>query len=356
MTELDRKTRDALSTVRAHWGEADAHAAEQAVRRRIRRRAATRRIGGAAVGVLLLVAGAFALLRAPAPAPASPPMQAKASRSFRFSDGSVADPIGISSVLHVAADTPTRAVVEVATGSGRFTVKKNPARVFRVEAGAVTVEDLGTIFSVERVADRARVSVEEGQVRVSWRGGERTMAAGEAGLFPPEAAPATVAPAKPSPSHRAESKRSWRELAEDGEYDAAWDALGAAAQPSDEPGDLLLAADVARLSHHPAEAVTQLRKVIRDHANDPRAPLAAFTLGRVLLEALGEPREAAEAFARAEELAPDGPLAQDAIAREVEALSRAGETAGAHARAVEYLRRYPDGRRLHAVKRFGGID
>jgi transmembrane sensor len=120
--------------------------------------------------------------------------------------------------------------------------------------------------------------------------------------------------------------------------------------------DLLLAGDVARLSGHADAAVAQLSRAMARHPDDPRAPLAAFTLGRVQLEDLGSPREAAHAFARARELAPGGPLAEDALAREVEAWSRAGETETARARALAYTRRYPDGHRTHAVRRFGGLE
>jgi transmembrane sensor len=102
--------------------------------------------------------------------------------------------------------------------------------------------------------------------------------------------------------------------------------------------------------------VPRLVRAMTLHPDDPRAPLAAFTLARVHLEELGAPREAARAFARARELAPNGPLAEDALAREVEAWSRAGETETAHARAVEYTQRYPAGRRLRAVRKFGGLD
>ena len=94
--------------------------------------------------------------------------------------------------------------------------------------------------------------------------------------------------------------------------------------------DLLLAGDVARLSGHAAAAVAPLSRAVTLHPGDPRAPLAAFTLGRVHLEDLGAPRDAAIAFARARELAPDGPLAEDALAREVEAWSRAGEAEREH--------------------------
>jgi hypothetical protein len=87
-------------------------------------------------------------------------------------------------------------------------------------------------------------------------------------------------------------------------------------------------------------------------ANDPAALLS---LGRVLLENLGQPSEAAEAFALARGCAPHGPLAEDALAREVEALSKAGHSREAYERAQLYVQSYPSGRRLHAVRLFGGL-
>jgi transmembrane sensor len=102
--------------------------------------------------------------------------------------------------------------------------------------------------------------------------------------------------------------------------------------------------------------VEPLERAFSLHAADPRAPLAAFTLGRVLLDDLGRPREAADAFARARTVSPSGPMAQDSLAREVEAWSRAGETAIARERAAEYVRLYPDGRRLRSVLRYGGLE
>jgi transmembrane sensor len=124
----------------------------------------------------------------------------------------------------------------------------------------------------------------------------------------------------------------------------------------DEPGDLLFAADVARLSGNPQLAVPRLERVVRAHAGDSRAPLAAFTLGRTLLDGLGRPREAADAFARARRLSPSGALAQDALAREVESWSRAGEASLAHQRALDYLKLYPGGRREKAVRYHGGLE
>jgi hypothetical protein len=117
---------------------------------------------------------------------------------------------------------------------------------------------------------------------------------------------------------------------------------------------LLAAADAARLQGKAQEGATLLRKILRDHRSDPRASLAAFTLGRVLLMELAQPRQAAEAFAEARALAPDGPFAEDALAREVEAWANAGDMTKARARARDYLRSYPSGRRVHAVRALGG--
>jgi transmembrane sensor len=143
-------------------------------------------------------------------------------------------------------------------------------------------------------------------------------------------------------------------LAEDGDYEAAYAEL-LLSGVRDNPGDLLLAADVARLSTHPDRAAQYLRKVLQRHATDSRAPLAAFTLGRILLDQLGRPHEAAEAFARTRRMAPSGALAQDALAREVESLARAGDEVRARERAEEYLSAYPEGRRRTAVRRYAGI-
>jgi transmembrane sensor len=149
---------------------------------------------------------------------------------------------------------------------------------------------------------------------------------------------------------------SWRPLAEKGRYDEAHLALKKAGPNAvrDETADLLLAADAARLSGYPAEAVPYLERVVRGHAADPRSSLASFTLGRVLLDELGRPREAADAFARAR--AAGGPLAEDALAREVEAASRSGDITRSRELAREYQTRYPKGRRAKAVSRFGGLD
>ena len=121
------------------------------------------------------------------------------------------------------------------------------------------------------------------------------------------------------------------------------------------PDDLMLAADVARQAGRPERAVPFLERVVKEHAREVSAQLAGFSLGKVYLDNLDEPALAARRFADVRAMAPGGGLAQDALAREVEAWSRAGETARARDGALEYVRLYPHGRRVAAVKDLGGI-
>ncbi|HEX2659761.1 MAG TPA: hypothetical protein VHU40_15860 [Polyangia bacterium] len=119
---------------------------------------------------------------------------------------------------------------------------------------------------------------------------------------------------------------------------------------------LIHAADEARRAGKAADAVPLLQRLLREHPADVRAPLAAFTLGRVLLAQLRRPGEAADAFALARRLAPHGALAGDALAREVEASARAGDAARAARLAADYVAAYPHGQRREAVRRWGGLD
>ena len=126
-----------------------------------------------------------------------------------------------------------------------------------------------------------------------------------------------------------------------------------------EPPDLealMRSADAARRAGHPAQALPYLRRLLRDHPADARAPLAAFTLGRILLAELDRPAEAADAFALSRRLAPGGPMASHALAREVEAAARSGDAARARRLAETYVATYPAGPHLAAVKGHGGIE
>jgi transmembrane sensor len=388
----------ARELVQVSWTDDRARAVERAFFLRRRRRRAVR--GAVSVGLLFLVGAGVAVgllrnTRDPGRRPATV-SAAAAPAPLRLDDGSRAIPLDASSTVEVVTFGPERAELRLLGGSARFEVIPNRARLFRVQAGHVTVTVKGTIFVVARERGQVAVTVEEGVVEVRSSTGIALLARGQSGRYedaPPSAEPIEtdaglapepptaqvappVTPAVPSvqgsrskvalgesaPARRTRPRDprpegpDWKTLAQRGDFDGAHAALAKQGPPRDDPADLLLAADVARLTRHPAEAVSLLRRVVDRHGQDPRAPLAAFTLGRVLLEELGRPQEAAAAFAQARRLGPSGPLAEDALAREVEAWSRAGVLDRARERATEYLQRYPGGARIRSVRRHAGLD
>jgi transmembrane sensor len=342
--------------VEARWeGERDA-VARAAVERRGRPRPLA--WGLAAVGAATCVAAMAAWLvptsrRAPAPAglsadaPTAPASVAPASATPLLDGTDLApDPEGEGRSFVLRA------------GKARFVVPHDPLHPFRVRAGPIVVEDLGTMFTVGIAADgTVAVDVQEGSVRVRGEGDAIEVLAGQRRDFPSEARAAAVStPEVPGavPAPRLTNLPHWQALAESGRFDDAYQALLVAGPSAvhDDTTELLAAADAARLSGHPAEAAAYLRRVLRAHGRDPRAALAAYTLGRELLDELGRPAEAVDAFERAR--ADGGVMAEEALAREVEACSRAGDAPRARDLAAEYMRRYPGGRRARAVAKFGG--
>jgi hypothetical protein len=99
--------------------------------------------------------------------------------------------------------------IEVVLGRGRVDCEVEPRQErepFRVTAGDVAVDVVGTVFSVER-AEEVRVGVERGKVSVRSRAGEVTLAAGQA-WSERDGVTTTIAmggpPPQPSPRKRGE--------------------------------------------------------------------------------------------------------------------------------------------------------
>lgn len=310
-----------------------------------------------------------------APAPARVPVPC----ALKLNDGSTVACDDASTEVRLSEQTPRQITVDLVSGRAHFSVSERRDRVFRVRAGEVSVLVLGTVFSVDRSGERVRVSVHRGVVLVDRGQDERLLSAGEEESFSPQAPPpgapaaldtetsrvvavATAKPRRPSRKLRdaapdataTQADGLWRRLALAGAMREAYELLRTV-QVKNDPEDLLLAADAARRSGHPEGAVTYLDRLVREHPQDHRAALAAFTLGRLLLGA-GRAAEAAQAFARARSSAPGGVLAEDALAREVESWAAAGERARARTAAEQYVSSYANGRRLEAVKRLGGLD
>jgi transmembrane sensor len=344
--------------------------------------------------------------RVVSPQPTAAVTRVSARQRVRLADGSSALVSSSVGTLDVLRNESAHLELALRSGTAHFEVVPNKTRKFVVTAGSVQVHVVGTVFDVEQGDERVRVAVSEGKVRVETPTGTQFVRGGESAWFDTtgarlsdEAEPAadrelapstepghatadTKAPPlriadtlpesapRSSREHAVKSKRlaakedkpvvapkvSWRSLCQSGDYDAAYRLLESGTVVENEPAALMDAADAARLSNHPEASVAYLRRVLREHSRSPVAPLAGFTLGRVLLERLGQPSEAAEAFASARSIAPQGSLAQDALAREVEAWSKAGNSHEAYERAQLYVQLYPSGRRLRAVRLYGGLE
>lgn len=306
-----------------------------------------------------LLGGGFSAVVAPAQGSsaaraegtAAPPVPALASaqsmpRTWALSDQSRATALSPGTEVVVEDDAPGRTLLRLEQGRARFEVTRRAERSFEVRAGSVTVSVIGTVFEVEVIADRIGVAVERGAVDVAWGVGRRRLLTGERGWFPPlvlgdsEVAQVSPPASKGSPAPALERDEP-----------AARSQAGATSAR-----ELLAESDAARTRGEPARGAELLRRILREHPNDARVPLAAFTLGRLLLNELGKPREAATTFHDLRVRAPRGEFAEDALAREVEAWKLAAEPARAQRAAETYLERYPAGRHVRRVKALAGLE
>lgn len=287
--------------------------------RRARRRAQLR-VAAAACVLGALAAGAYAMLDeggAPAPLPLARAdgeafeRVGPAERVVLVDRSRVeTDGAGAIDVLENGGDSIT---LHLTRGRGRFEVTPRTGRRWRVEAAGVSVEVVGTVFTVERGDEGVDVAVERGVVIV--RGarvpdGVRRLQAGDALRVPPEAA--AIAEVEPA---RAEEPAP---VVED-------PAPEVTAPPPERPSAraLLAAADRARAEGRRDDAIEALSALVSAHPRSREAPLAAFTNARLLRES-GRTREAASWYRRALALGLPEPLAESAESALVE-LSSAPE-------------------------------
>ncbi len=279
------------------------------------------------------------------------------SRLVTLSDGSRIE-LAPGAALSALASTPAELRLSLTQGSARFEVSPQGTRAFRVVAGPVEVSVVGTGFRVTNTTERVTVEVTHGKVRVraaALPNGETFLTAGEAAVVP------VIKPAAAAAEHSAAenggAEAAARDAAARGDFERAFSLLGEhgfddAVADAKSVDQLLLLADTARLSGHPRKAVRPLERIAERYPKDERASIAALSLARVQLDQLHDPAQAARVLDRAITLGLPQGLAEDAYARRVEALSKAGEHAKASAAAAEYLTRFPAGRRRAAVQKW----
>jgi len=237
-----------------------------------------------------------------------------------------------------------RVEATVERGEVAFDVRHTDSRVFVVHAAGFDVVDRGTRFVVGVEGDGVHVSVETGSVEIV-RGSEpaRRLGGGESWT---NGATATTAPTDAASGGPPAPLASPTEASAAAPSSTSVETAHAPPVPSPGPREILQTANEARLAGHPREAAAAFDSLRRRYRSDPRAGLAAFELGRLRLDSLGDPSGAAEAFSDSIALAPGATFREDAEARLVEALDRAHDGRCAAARKG-YLLRFPGG--LHAA-------
>lgn len=266
-----------------------------------------------------------------------------AGRVVQLSDGTR---VGLAPGSRLVPQAATSALTRFALerGSARFQVAPQGARRFEVRAGSLRVTVVGTVFSVSASALETRVAVEHGRVRVQSPAGERVLGAGESSRWAEQAAVSVPAAVPVIAPVAVEAPRETPHL-----QDAPRAAAALAAQSVEQ---LFQLSDDARTAGRPAEAARALERLLQLHARDPRASLAALTLARVRLDALGQPQAAVRALHRALALRLPQALQEDALATLVRAHVAAGDRRSAVLAAQRYLASYPQGRFAAEVERW----
>ena len=277
-------------------------------------------------------------------------LESVGGHTMTLSDGSRVE-IGPNARVRVGSLASQHIELVLEKGGARFDVPHVSDRRFIVHVGSFDVIDIGTRFGVEIASEgTVTVVVEEGRVELRrrdasdpprfidagerWSTGEPAHAAQNAA---PDSSPAEIETTdSPAPSATPSAMSASPRTA----------SVPSAAIPTGK--DLLEAAERARRDGHPREAAATFDRLRRHYRTDARAGLAAFELGRLRLDQLGDPAGAAEAFRDAIALSPLAPFREDAEARLVDALDASGDAAHCREARAAYLNRYPRG--LHASR------
>jgi transmembrane sensor len=225
-------------------------------------------------------------------------------------------------------------------------------RTFVVGAGPYEVRVVGTHFEVRRdLAGQVTVRVDRGVVEVAAVGGtgeSRRLGAGEQWSGPGPAGTPAHSPAEPSGPAGPAASNDAKTSASGGAGSMA--AVAAAPRHDEGARELFDDAQRARAEGRSADAARAFDRLRRTYPRDARAALAAFELGRLRLDALGDPRGAEEALRDAIALGPSSPFREDAESRRIEALGRIGDAAGCASARAAYLARWPNGTYRRAVE------
>ena len=260
--------------------------------------------------------------------------------------------------VQVSGNETASMALELDHGRVDCDITHRPGRHFTVAAAGVTVRVKGTKFGVELAPsrDRVDVDVERGLVEVSWQNGaeRRDLAAGEHWSIDLKAPAPPASGAAPPPSGEATEAPTPSDSAAPSDAAVAPEAAksGAAHAPHEVGArELLDLGNAARRAGDAAGAARAYEQLLSLHPTDGRAGLAAFELGRLRMDRLGDVPGAIQALQKAVMMAPGAGFREDAMARLVDAYARAGATERCRSAQRAYLSSYPSGVHATAVSR-----
>ncbi len=209
---------------------------------------------------------------------------------------------------------------------------RNGRAPFRVQAGDVDVEVIGTRFSVTRVGSGARVDVTRGKVRVRSAGGERFLTAGQS--WTPSVITADVSPPPPAPIESPNEVVSPQPATE----------TPHTTEPRPQPPKELTRREAFSqaqvLESKDAQKAARAYRSIAS-GSDSWAALALYSLAE--LQAGNDVTQALKSLDELARRFPRGANAEDAAWLRVDVLRRAGRPDEARAAARSYLRAFPGG-------------
>ncbi|HMJ15860.1 MAG TPA: FecR domain-containing protein [Polyangiaceae bacterium] len=294
-----------------------------------------------------------------------------ASESATAWDGAVLETEGAGSAVllgdgsRIELYSQTKLSVHTSDGETRLTLQRGGAsfdvthaegRSFRVSLGSVDVKVVGTRFSVREVqlpsgARHVEVAVARGLVEASSGASVARLGPGQSWSVPFKAVESTTVAMKPPPAPAAALSPSAAPPAPEREEPAAAGSAAPAsprsqdtpAPPSADAKQLFETANRARAAGNASGAAEGYRALLDQYPRDPRAALAAFELGRLQMDRLGQPAQAISSLRRAVASSSGGGFREDAMARLVTAHAATGARAACLRARGAYLKQYPNG-------------
>jgi len=253
--------------------------------------------------------------------------------------------------------------LRLSEGSARFAVADNRARRFSVRVGPVEVVASGSEFRLTRLrakdGEHVRIDIEEGAAdiqrndaqasRVKLLKGEHwsTFVAYEkASTLSKE-----VVRVKPVDAESTTAKTTSEATSPFEDGNGQRSSRRSRRGASNAAAELLDRANLARRAGQLREAAALYDQIVQRFPQDRSAGLSAFELGRIRMDALSDPRGAAQAFERALLLDSRRSFAEDALARLALAHDAMGDAAGCKRARDRYLATYPNGVHLETLSR-----